>query len=101
VSHKVELRPSALDDLKAIYDWIADEADGAIAAAYRNRILDACMRLADFPNRGSRREHLLPGLRAISFERRAMILYLIEGQIVVIVRVLHHGRDPELAFGGS
>jgi toxin ParE1/3/4 len=101
VSHEVELRPSALDDLRAIYDWIADQSDDATAAAYQDRILDACLRLADFPRRGSRRDHLLPGLRAISFERRAMILYLIESRIVVIVRVLHHGRDPELAFGGG
>lgn len=99
MGHEVELRPSALDDLRAIYDWVADQADEAAAAAYRDRIVSACLRLADFPNRGSRRDHLLPGLRAISFERRAVILYLIEKRTVVIVRVLHHGRDQELAFG--
>ena len=98
MSYEVELRPSALDDLRAIYDWVADHSDEAAAAAYRDRILQACMRLIDFPNRGSRRDHLLPGLRAVSFQRRAMILYLIEGPKVVMVRVLHHGRDQELAF---
>ena len=41
----------------------------------------------------------MPGLRAVSFERRAMILYLVEDGIVLVLRVLHHGRDQNLAFG--
>ena len=101
MAHKVKLRPSALGDLQAIYDWVADHSDEMTAAAYRDRILEACSRLGEFPNRGSRRDHLLSGLRAISFERRAMILYLVEERVVLILRVLHHGRDPALAFGGG
>jgi toxin ParE1/3/4 len=54
--------------------------------------------LADFPNRGSARDDVRPGLRTIAFQRRAVIVYLVEEDEVRIARVLHHGQDLSRAF---
>lgn len=89
-----------MEDLAAIYDWIADRADDDTATSYRDRILAACARLAEFPNRGSKRDDLLPGARTIAFERRAIIVYQVAGVEVRIIRVLHHGRDLGRALQG-
>ncbi len=98
MTHSVTVRPSALADLTAIYDWVADEAGAEIAGAYRKRLLAACSSLGDFPSRGSRRDDLAPGVRTISFEGRALIAYVIRGQAVDVLRILHHGRDVRRAF---
>jgi toxin ParE1/3/4 len=98
VTHSIILRPAAVEDLAAIYDWIVDRADYATATAYRDRVLAACARLADFPNRGSARDDVRQGLRTIAFERRAVIVYVVKEGEVRIARVLHHGRDLSRAF---
>lgn len=99
MTHKVVFRPSALRDIDGIYDWIADNSDAETAAAYVRRLRTACLALADFPHRGTRRDDLVQGLRTISFEGRATIAYLAAGRQVRILRILHRGRDLGLAFG--
>ena len=93
MAHKVVLRPAAVADLIAIYDWIADRSDDDTATSYCDRLLAACARLADFPDRGSKRDDLLPGARTLAFERRAVIVYQVGIVEVRIIRVLHRGRD--------
>lgn len=94
----VKVRRAALADLTAIYDWIADQGSAETARAYRGRLLKACASLVDFPRRGSMRDDLAPGVRTISFEGRAVIAYLVAGDTVDILRILHHGRDVRRAF---
>ena len=88
----------AEDDLNAIYDWIAANADAATAYAYISRIAAACRQLSSFPARGTPREDLGHGVRTIPFERRAVIAYRTEPGIVRVLRVLHRGRDLGQAF---
>ena len=98
MTHKVVFRRSALKDINGIYDWIADNSDAETAAAYVRRLHAACLGLSAFPNRGSLRDDLVPGLRTISFERRATIAYMVAERQVRIVRMVHRGRDLGLAF---
>jgi toxin ParE1/3/4 len=98
VPHKVVLAPEALDDLRSIYDHVADDAGTGIADGYQLRIRAACLGLADFPGRGTPRDALAQGLRSIAFERRATIYYRVTGRTVEIVRIFHAGRDVERAF---
>jgi len=56
------------------------------------------MRLTPFPKRGTRRDDLGPGLRAVGFERRATIVFRVEKDAVDIVRILYGGRDLEMAL---
>jgi toxin ParE1/3/4 len=69
VAHKVVFRDDAVADLTALYDYIANNNSPEIAIGYIRRIQEACMRLATFPERGRRRDDILPGLRTIGFER--------------------------------
>jgi toxin ParE1/3/4 len=92
---KVRLSAPAIADLKRIADWIGDHADEDIGEAYVRRIEAHCHRLSDFPRRGRPRDEFGPGLRSIAFERRATILYRIDGDEVIIHSVLYAGRESE------
>jgi toxin ParE1/3/4 len=95
VAHKVVFRDDAVADLTALYDYIADHNSPEIAIGYIRRIQEACTRLVTFPERGRRRDDILPGLRTIAFERRATIAYRVLKTQVEIVSVAYGGRDFE------
>jgi len=61
--------------LLELYDYISAHAGEKIAWDYICRIREACLGLADFPERGTRRDDILPGLRVIGFERRVTIAF--------------------------
>jgi toxin ParE1/3/4 len=56
------------------------------------------MALGVFPERGTRRDDIRPGLRTMGFERRATIIFQVSEAAVVIVRVLYGGRDADRAL---
>ena len=93
MSRRLIILPSALDDLKEIYTYIAENADIDVADIYVNRIEAAMTNLVDFPFRGSPQGHLMSGLRSISFERRIRIFYLPREDSIEVVRVIHMSRD--------
>lgn len=95
---RVRLSRPAIADLKRIADWIGDQADEDVAEAYVRRIAARCGQLSSFPRRGRPRDELGLGLRSIAFERRATILYRIEADEVVVLRVHYAGRDPDRHF---
>jgi toxin ParE1/3/4 len=98
--HKIVFRPQAEADLLELYDYVADEAGHAVAGAYIDRIEAACLVLETFPERGTRRDHVRPGLRTMGFERRATIVFQVRKSDVVIVRIFHGGRNYESAMRG-
>jgi toxin ParE1/3/4 len=91
--HRVEFRQVAVDDLMAHYLQIAAEAGRERAGAYIGRIEAACMALATFPERGTVRAHIHPGLRIIGFERSVSIAFIVHDGIVDILRILPRGMD--------
>jgi toxin ParE1/3/4 len=91
--YDVSFRPLAEGDLFALYSYIASEAGGAVAGAYIDRIEAACLSLATFPNRGRRRDDIRRGLRTLSFERRATIVFQVTETEVIVVRVFYGGQD--------
>ncbi|WP_315832266.1 type II toxin-antitoxin system RelE/ParE family toxin [Bradyrhizobium prioriisuperbiae] len=98
MTHKVEYRDEALADLAALYDYIASESSLEIAIGYIRRIQKACMELATFPERGTKRDDILPGLRTIGFERRATIAFRVFKTRVEIVTIAYGGRNFEQAL---
>lgn len=97
---KVSFRPLAEADLFAPHRFIADEAGLEVAGAYIDRIEAACLALADFPERGTRRDDIRRGLRTIGFERRATIAFQATKAEVVVVRIFYGGQDFERALHG-
>ena len=95
---RVSFRPHAATDLLHLYDHIAAEADTGIAGGYIDRIEAACLSLETFPERGTKRDDIRHGIRTMGFERRATIVFRVQGREVVIVRILYGGRDFLLAL---
>lgn len=53
MKYKVEILPSAWEDLKGIEDYYAVQFDAETALKVSDHILDAIERLVDFPDSGS------------------------------------------------
>jgi toxin ParE1/3/4 len=68
------------------------------ASFYTDAIIDYCDGLATFPERGTQRDDILPGLRVIGYRRGATIAFAIRRQTVVILGVFYGGRDYEAAL---
>jgi toxin ParE1/3/4 len=101
VALKVFFRPQAEADLLALYRYIAEASGLVIAGNYIDRIEIACSSLATFPNRGTKRDDLAPGLRTIAFERRVTIAYRVLKARVEIVTIAYAGRDFESDLRGD
>ncbi len=71
------------------------------ALTYVERIQAACLSLATFPERGTRRDDVRPGLRVIGFERQVAIAFHIGVETVTIDRSLYAGRDLGDAFAAA
>jgi toxin ParE1/3/4 len=93
VARRIVLRPGARADLKSIFDWVEQAAGPEQALTYVERIRAHYLALVDFPKRGTDRSDLVPGLRTLAFERRATIAYTVEKDAVIVLRILHKGRD--------
>lgn len=90
----------ARDDLDEI--WVTIAVDNVDAAdRVTDQIHATAALLASNPNMGRARPELLPELRSFPTKTPYIIYYAPEpkGKGVVIVRVLHHARDVESAFG--
>jgi toxin ParE1/3/4 len=98
VDYRIEFSPEALGDLIDLYDFIAERDGEERAIGYIDRIEEYCRSLSVFPNRGTSRDDLRPGLRILGFERRAVIAFRIQADTVTILRVLYGGRDVETAL---
>jgi toxin ParE1/3/4 len=84
--------------LFGLYRHIAEEAGHEAAGIYVDRIEAACMALQIFPERGTKRDDIRLGLRAVGFERRATIVFQVRRAEVVIIRVFYGGQDYERAL---
>jgi toxin ParE1/3/4 len=93
VEREVVLLDEASKDLTALGLYIADQASEAVANRYLDRLLAACISLAHFPERGTKRDDILPGLRTVGFERRVTIAFRVLKTRVEIVTIAYAGRD--------
>lgn len=98
MSLPVTWHPNAQSDLYQMYDWIVDRAGPEIAISYTRRIQERCRSLADFPHRGTPREDLGLALRSITFQRRVVIVYRVEQDRVLVLRLIRAARDIPAQF---
>jgi toxin ParE1/3/4 len=75
--YKVLLHQKAEEELNALYDTIAESAGPTTAWNFVSGIRTFCTQLSDFPERGTERVELMPGLRIIGY-RRSVIINLIQ-----------------------
>ena len=88
-------RKEALEQLEALYDFIADAGSPGNAAGFIEAIVLFCEGLGEFPHRGTLRDDLRPGLRTIGYRKRVVIAYAVLGETVAIVGIFYGGRDHE------
>lgn len=93
--HKVVFRPRAEQRLTELAVYIASQASTEVANGYLDRILATCDALAHFPERGSKRDDIRPGLRMIGMERRVTIVFRVLKTRVEIVTIAYGGRNFE------
>jgi toxin ParE1/3/4 len=96
---RVVFAETAEADLDEIFAWIADRAGEQVALGYTERIERFCREFSSFPQRGTMRDDLRPGLRTVGFERRVTIAFTVAGEDVTILRILYAGRSLDVAFG--
>lgn len=92
-TYRVVWRSKARGDLLDLYDWIAAAADPATAFDFTSAIESHVAELAQFLQRGTPRDDLLPGLRTRPYRRRTVIAYRVTDDSVEILRLFHVGRE--------
>ena len=97
-TYRVRLDVRAAEDIERLGDYLSEVASPARAKAYVRRVSEACQHLRTFPERGSLRDEIGPGLRAIGFKGRATIVFRVDPDEVVILGVFYGGRDIAARF---
>lgn len=91
-THRIVWHPRARDQLLALYDWIAANADHDIAFAYTATIEAQVAKLEAFPERGTPRDDLAPGVRTTPYRRRTVIAYRVHDAVVEVLALVHGGQ---------
>ncbi|GLR57160.1 toxin ParE1/3/4 [Rhizobium leguminosarum] len=74
---------------------IASSCISAVPRDYVTRIKTFVSGFETYPERGSIRDHVRPGLRIVGFERRVSVAFVVEPTEVVILRILYAGQRFE------
>jgi toxin ParE1/3/4 len=93
MSYRVAFSPEAEEQLAALYRYIAAAASPTIAAQYTEAIVSYCESLCTFPNRGTLRDDLRPGLRITHYKKRTVIAFAVDAEQVSIVGIFYGGQD--------
>jgi toxin ParE1/3/4 len=98
LAYRVVFGPEAQAQLASIYGYIAGEAGTSVALAFTTALVDYCESFTTFPERGTRRDDLRPGLRTIGFRRRVTIAFDITRETISIIGIFYGGQDIEDAL---
>ena len=82
MEYRIAFHPKAEAELEQLYDDIADRASPAIAWNFVAGIRDHCVGLSTFPQRGTERVEIMPGLRSIGYRRAVSIAFAVEAERV-------------------
>ena len=93
----LDLSPAARSDLLEIRVYSVDRFGGEVADSYFLGFDAAFALLREHPMAGASRTDLGNGMRCLLHQRHR-IFYHIDGDTVVIVRVVHHAMDAKQAL---
>ena len=95
MSYRIRYHPLVARDLDAIAHWILDYAGSDAAARKLAEIEAAIVTLKTTPHKGSLRDEIAPGLRAIPAGRKAVIAFAVDDDAgeVLIYAVTYGGAD--------
>ena len=93
--YQVRFAAEALADPARIFTDLLPVAGDPLARDFVGRLEEACLKLATFPERGSLRAAIRPGLRIIGYRLQASIAFVVTDAEVLILRVFRRGADTE------
>jgi plasmid stabilization system protein ParE len=95
VSYRIRFHPLVERDLDTIAHWIIDHAGVEVAHRKLTEIEQTITDLAHLPHRGSIRDDIVPGLRAIPAARKAVIAFSVDDAAgeILIQAVTYGGAD--------
>lgn len=95
MTSRLRYHPAVRDDLKLIRDLIADYSGSSVAADKLREIERAVLGLADQPHRGTLRDEIAPGLRAIPAGRRGVVAFVVDdaAREVRVMAITYGGAD--------
>ena len=93
--YRIRFHPLVARDLDAIAHWSIDYAGPEAAARKLAEIEAAITTLKTTPHKGSLRDDIAPGLRAIPAGRKAVIAFVVDDQAgeVLIYAITYGGAD--------
>ena len=91
MEYRIVSHPKAEAELEQLYDDIADRASPAIAWNFIVGTRDHCLGLSTFPQHGTERIEIMPGLRIIGYRRTVSIAFAVEAKRVLILGVFFAG----------
>jgi toxin ParE1/3/4 len=93
--YRVAFAPRAEAQLDQLYAYIAANAGEPTADRYVSAIIEHCMVLATFPERGTKRDEIRPDLRTIGYKRSVTIAFTVDhiGKAVTILGIFYGGQN--------
>jgi plasmid stabilization system protein ParE len=95
MSHRVVFSPEALEQLVALFQYIAQASSPDVANGYTEAIVTYCESLATFPLRGTKRDDVRHGLRITHYKKRTVIAFAVDDAQVAIIGIFYGGQDYE------
>jgi plasmid stabilization system protein ParE len=95
VNYRIRFHPLVARDLDAIAHWIIDYAGPDVASRKMAEIEDTIATLKATPHKGSLRDEIAPGLRAIPAGRKAVIAFVVDDAAaeVLVYAITYGGAD--------
>lgn len=95
MNYRIRFHPLVARDLDAIAHWTLDYAGPDAAARQLSEIEAAIATLKTTPHKGSLRDEIAPGLRAIPASRKAVIAFVVDDDAaeVLVYAVTYGGAD--------
>lgn len=104
MTHRIQFALEAQRQLDEMESYIA-LASGypAVAEQFVDDIVTYCESFETFPERGTLRDDLLPGLRTVGFRRRVTIAFRVDAAslTVAILGVFYGGQDFEAEIASA
>ena len=93
--YSIRFHPLVSEDLDWIAEWISDYAGTSSAASKLDEIEATIRSLARTPHKGTMRDEIAPGLRAIPAGRKGIVVFAVDDDLreVLIYAVSYGGAD--------
>jgi toxin ParE1/3/4 len=102
VTYQIKFHPLVARDLDTIAQLIMDYSGNQVAARKLAEIEAIVTSLKDFPHRGSIRNDIAPGLRAIPAGRKGVIAFVVDdGSREVLIYAISYGGSDWIGRVGA